>query len=695
MDPSPTSVVADAAVSNCALEKIRGFSGTSDDSYIPFHNIIRDNKALMIDGAAITHKNRASPRRVLSSFSINCDPNQIEAKFIATPNDNFRNECTPPSSPKTQHNDKEKYFARLYTTPDRNEARQRSIFHPSPYSHSSVNSTPTKPAISRTLSTELQPSPQSPLSYTSFIRRISPPSFFFEDESPSESSSPERTGEEVVSMPAKNYLGAGVQLFQEAFKGKKAISLEFHPEDANKPRNRVASHGHTHPHVCKEEIPFYHMRQIQRNMAPIAFEKPEGMRLIHLTKSSDEDETHGEGIKINWRRGRQVVKASESNDESIFSCQGPEVETPFFTETCKDVAFSISKTPAQMLASAVDIACCGSSGSYWCPSPKDIQSIVDHNADIKSGNAESSVRKLLNQKHVTSNLKDPGGKNDSVQAEMNILYYDSDPTHLRVQSKKPRTRHAAFSRSSKQQQNCPKPANIHASDGCKAHNIKGDTEKNIMHLLGEFDEASAKELIDELRSMEMHVIWHPTPFVSRSKANEHQLRLCHIGATPWSPRAATIWAENGSIVGEMVIPPKLTWSLKYIDEGLKAFDLSNFQHDENMFRASDKPKLHQEVSPENFSDSLLPYSVRMLDIRRVVSSSQYKNKLDKKLYPFARNDRCFTVYMNNGEKYVFESKNKSQRDILVQGIKLFVARLASMIMIDHEDTCEEFFTVTT
>ena len=62
------------------------------------------------------------------------------------------------------------------------------------------------------------------------------------------------------------------------------------------------------------------------------------------------------------------------------------------------------------------------------------------------------------------------------------------------------------------------------------------------------------------------------------------------------------------------------------------------------------------------------------------------------MYPFAKIDRTFSILSHTNENFVFEAASTEERDWLVHGLKLVVARLASMIIVGDEHMFVEFFS---
>lgn len=83
-----------------------------------------------------------------------------------------------------------------------------------------------------------------------------------------------------------------------------------------------------------------------------------------------------------------------------------------------------------------------------------------------------------------------------------------------------------------------------------------------------------------------------------------------------------------------------------------------------------------------------PHSLDLLNMIRILKPTT----LDRTMYPFAKIDRTFTILSHTNENFVFEAASTEERDWLVHGLKLVVARLASMIIVGDEHMFVEFFS---
>ena len=105
-----------------------------------------------------------------------------------------------------------------------------------------------------------------------------------------------------------------------------------------------------------------------------------------------------------------------------------------------------------------------------------------------------------------------------------------------------------------------------------------------------------------------------------------------------------------------------------------------------MWRESYQPDLlnHKRLGLSGRS----PHSLDLLNMIRILKPTT----LDRTFYPFAKIDRTFTILSHTNENFVFEAASMEERDWLVHGLKLVVARLASMIIVGDEHMFVEFFS---
>jgi hypothetical protein len=150
-------------------------------------------------------------------------------------------------------------------------------------------------------------------------------------------------------------------------------------------------------------------------------------------------------------------------------------------------------------------------------------------------------------------------------------------------------------------------------------------------------------IVRELMNEKLRLILHP----SKSKGS----------ISTAAPQAVSVWIEHGRRVRNELVSPKFVW---------KSLHKSN--HKVSYQRS--------EVS-----------SVDILDIDRILPVET----LNRSRHPFAKTRNTFLMRSIHGETLMFEASSASERDRLVHSIKLMVARLGSMLVVQDDNVLEEFF----
>lgn len=151
--------------------------------------------------------------------------------------------------------------------------------------------------------------------------------------------------------------------------------------------------------------------------------------------------------------------------------------------------------------------------------------------------------------------------------------------------------------------------------------------------------------VQELLTSKKTLVWH--------HATNHTNSKC-------TTAAIKAWIELGSQLQSALIQPKLMWQES---------------HSKNMTRR------------ENSVLSNLPFhAVELLDISGIF----ILKSVDRSLYPFARKSCSFIVKSFDME-LLFEASCTEERDQIVEGLKLMVARLGSKIICGDGDVLREFF----
>jgi hypothetical protein len=137
------------------------------------------------------------------------------------------------------------------------------------------------------------------------------------------------------------------------------------------------------------------------------------------------------------------------------------------------------------------------------------------------------------------------------------------------------------------------------------------------------------------------LMWHPT------QTDDEPNR---------SPVCVKLWIEAGVyLVDGSFLLPKLTW-VKAMDTGSK--QLSKVE----------------------------PKAIELLDICRIRAPSQ----IDRRCHPFADAKKSFALETQT-DLYMFAAQSTEERDRIVYGLKLVIARLASLLMLRDIRAAEEFF----
>jgi hypothetical protein len=153
------------------------------------------------------------------------------------------------------------------------------------------------------------------------------------------------------------------------------------------------------------------------------------------------------------------------------------------------------------------------------------------------------------------------------------------------------------------------------------------------------------------------LLWHP--------ADSHETEM-GVGVEKdvvqsKSPVSAQGWFEMGSRLHSTVVHPKFMWRQTY------------------------QPELYHRKLGESCRT---PNSIDLLAIVRVLKPVT----LDRDKYPFAKISCSFSIVYNSKNSDLFEAETQQDRDWFVHGLKLVVARLASMIIVGDEHMFAEFFS---
>jgi hypothetical protein len=246
---------------------------------------------------------------------------------------------------------------------------------------------------------------------------------------------------------------------------------------------------------------------------------------------------------------------------------------------------------------------------------------------------ESLVDNMINYAAVM----DAAPVDQETPKEEESVYYDSDPEDSR-----PRTMHRGPRKLKALIGKEETPEVTHRAplqDGF-------GSERNDFTLGRRSDEDTIKEIVQSMMNERLVVMWHPTQ--SDDKPNR-------------APILARLWIESGVyLVDGSFLLPKLSW--------VKAFG-----HD--IGAAAHKQEALQKLD--------------LLDICRIRSCEN----VDRSLHPFANPRLSWFIETQSGI-FLFEGETSSERERIVYGLKLVVARLASLLMLRDVRAADEFFGAT-
>lgn len=138
-------------------------------------------------------------------------------------------------------------------------------------------------------------------------------------------------------------------------------------------------------------------------------------------------------------------------------------------------------------------------------------------------------------------------------------------------------------------------------------------------------------------------MWHPTQTTSEPNL---------------SPVCVKVWIEAGVYLSDgTFLLPKLTWAKASLDD----------------------PFHHQALE-----------KLDLLDICRI----RPVTTVNRNLHPFALTQKSFCIETPT-DIFVFQAQTVEERDRIVYGLKLVIARLASLLMLRDIRAAEEFFGAIT
>jgi hypothetical protein len=148
-----------------------------------------------------------------------------------------------------------------------------------------------------------------------------------------------------------------------------------------------------------------------------------------------------------------------------------------------------------------------------------------------------------------------------------------------------------------------------------------------------------------MKNEKMTLMWHPT----QTEKSPNRAPVC-----------SKVWIESGVyLIDGTFLLPKLTW-VPVFEVALQSKILN--------------------VTLDN------PGTIDLLDVCRVREC----DKINRNLHPFAKAESSFVVQTQNGT-HLFEARSKQERGRIVNGLRLVIARLASLLMLRDLRAVDEFF----
>eukprot|EP00536_Pseudo-nitzschia_multiseries_P004475 jgi/Psemu1/253649/estExt_Genewise1Plus.C_740076 len=221
--------------------------------------------------------------------------------------------------------------------------------------------------------------------------------------------------------------------------------------------------------------------------------------------------------------------------------------------------------------------------------------------------------------------------------DSDLLFYDSDPEDVRERNQKRGPRVAA----------ALSEAASFESNGKRREvlDILDNSRFGLGRKWKRLGQEVLTDIIEATKNEKLTLIWHPTQ--TDEKKN-------------MAPVCVKVWVESGVYLTDgTFLLPKLTW--------LPA-------HESNL-----------NVRLLNVSDNT-PRSIDLLDVCRVRECQS----VDRRVHPFAPVEKSFLIQTQNGS-YLFETQSKQERGRVVNGLKLVIARLASLLMLRDLRAVDEFF----
>eukprot|EP00547_Thalassionema_nitzschioides_P008555 CAMPEP_0194225218 /NCGR_PEP_ID=MMETSP0156-20130528/39082_1 /TAXON_ID=33649 /ORGANISM="Thalassionema nitzschioides, Strain L26-B" /LENGTH=645 /DNA_ID=CAMNT_0038957083 /DNA_START=581 /DNA_END=2518 /DNA_ORIENTATION=+ len=153
-----------------------------------------------------------------------------------------------------------------------------------------------------------------------------------------------------------------------------------------------------------------------------------------------------------------------------------------------------------------------------------------------------------------------------------------------------------------------------------------------------------KTIVSMMKAFTFTLLWHPNP----TKEDPFPTPLC-----------VQAWIERGTyLMNQNYVQPKFMWKAAFEGE------------------LASKRKINLDI--EKFG---------LLEIARIDGSPK---DIDRSIFPFAHKPSCFVIKTKTNY-FLFQAQSATEQAHIVFGLKLVVARLASLLIVRHMAAVEEFF----
>jgi len=257
----------------------------------------------------------------------------------------------------------------------------------------------------------------------------------------------------------------------------------------------------------------------------------------------------------------------------------------------------------------------------------------------------------------------------------------------------------------------------------KGRGRNGGSDSTNFGAMDLHDAETMSQLIEEVMHTSMTLIWHPSAETPKNNNLQSSDGVTAAAAPVSSSSSATVnrvqpptcvkaWIELGCRVKGQIIQPKLVWRNAYHYEGVGtasgtlgggglAGGLMGYSPGRVGRTASTlipgstggaiTDARQRGMAAVGVSSDTLR-SVDVLDIARILTP---RREIDRDRYPLAKTSKSFTIVTTDGTVHLFEVAESSERDRLVSGLKLLVARLASLIIVGDKRLFDDFFYPST